>query len=546
MVTDTRPRLRSTSAGVALSSEQVAFWGVTLVVFFSQMGFALVMNGRGYLWGDAVSRSSAALIALYGSDPHLAAIGLVWMPLPTLLELAPVAFYPWWPEVVASGFASSLITVLAGTLTAWIIFGTARRLALPLRVTVLYTLLVSFSPMLFLYFTNGMSEGVAAPFMIGSVCSVLLFWHTGERRYVALGGVALALAFACLYQAVNFGAVLLGALVLGIMSAENVPSAPQGRARAIEGLSILFLVPSVYVAVLWVVANAAIMGDPFYFATSAYSNEGYISATGAGRIADAVRGDLAATLWFSIVRTAPFFLPIIAILAVRLIEGRLWRPNTFSLTALALCVPFGLITLQLYEGSSFGWLRYFMYPLFVAAGWGLYEIARSSRRTLATALVLGGWLAAAPASIVAMNDPELGQNEYLVVRAVWNGEHARDAGYPMYFEDVAPVAAAIDALPAGSLVLADASNAWTVAATVSRGSLKQMLVLTADKRFHPALEDPARRGITYLLVPNPAAAPQDLLNARFPALWAGQEPGFRLKADFPSTGTGWRLYEVEQ
>ena len=44
------------------------------------------------------------------------------------------------------------------------------------------------------------------------------------------------------------------------------------------------------------------------------------------------------------------------------------------------------------HGQSFGWLRYFMYPLFVAAGWGLYEVASSKRRNIATALVLTGWL----------------------------------------------------------------------------------------------------------------------------------------------------------
>lgn len=528
-----------------LDTERVVLWTLTLGVFAAQLVFALLMNSRGYLWGDAISRSSAALIALHSNDPHLAAIGFVWMPLPTLLTILPVAAYPWSADIVSNGFASSLITVFAGTLSTAIVFGTARRFGLSLLLATIYSLLVAFSPMLFLFSTNGMSEGVAAPFMIGSACCLLLFWDSGQRRYIAMSGILLGLAFACLYQAVNFGGIMLAAMILGLFSTENAPSAPQGRPRAIEGLSILFLVPSTYIAILWVVSNYAIMGDPLYFATSVYSNEGYIASAGQDRIADAVTGDLLGTLEFSIVRTLPFFIPIAAILLLRLIEGRLLRMNSLTMTGLALCVPFGLITLQLYDGTSFGWLRYFMYPLFVAAGWGLYEIGKSRRRNLAIGLIFGAWAITAPASLFVMNDPAMGQNEYQVVRSIWTGETAQEVGYPLYFEDVRPVAAAIDALGADELVLVDSSNAWTIAGTVSRATLKQNLVFTSDDRFRDALAAPATEGISYLLVPNPAVAPQDLLNGEYPRLWQGTEPGFSLVRDFDQTGVGWRLYRVD-
>ena len=528
----------------SLDLDRVALAGVALVVFVVQLGLALWWNAHGYLWGDAISRSSAALIALFSADPHLAAIGFVWMPLPTLLEIIPTSLYHWWPEVVSSGFASSMVTVLAGTLTAVIVYLTARRFALPIWIASLYSLLVALSPMLLLFSTNGMSEGVAAPFLIGAVCTLLLFWNSGQRRYVALSGLMLGVSFACLYQSVQFGAALTFALALGLYASENMPSAPQGRLRAVEGLSLLFLVPSMYIGVLWVIANAAIVGNPLYFATSQYSNEGYIASTGQDRIADAVVGDPIASLGFVAIRTLPFLIPIFAILLVRLLEGRLFRINTATLLGVVLVVPFGLILLQLYQGSSFGWLRYFMYPLFVAAGWGLYEMGISRRRNLAIALVMAGWVLTIPASVVVMNDPKLGQNEYQVVRSLWTGESAREVGYPLYFDDVKPVAAAIDALGPSDLVLVDSSNAWTVAATVQPATLKHNLLFTSDARFHDALRDPAANGVCYLLVPNPNVAPSDLLNAEYPQLWAGTQPGFELAEDFSMTGTGWRLYRV--
>ena len=525
--------------------ERVALLGVTLTVFLAQLFSAWWLDSRGYLWGDAVSRASSALVAIHGADPHLAAIGFVWMPLPTLMQIVPVGFYNVWPGVVSSGFASSIVTVLAGSLTSVILFTAARRFGLSLALSSFYTLLVCFSPMLFLFSTTGMSEGAASPFLIGTVCSLLLFWQSGQRRYIAAAGLTLAPAFACIYEAAPFGAAIVFALALGLYSSENAPSAPQGRLRAIEGLSLVLLVPVIYVAVIWVIANWAITGNPLYFATSIYSNAGFITSTGTSYLAYSVKGDMIGAIGFAVVRTLPFAIPIGAIVLVRLLEGRLLRPNTLTLAGAAFIVPLGLILWQLYDGTSLGWLRYFVYPLYVAAGWGLYEIANSRRRELATAIILAGWLLTMPASIAVMASPRFGQTEHLIVRSVVTGQSALESGYPSVFENVAPVAGTLDQLNRNDLVLADSSNAWTIEATVSPSTLKHNLLVTSDGRFHKALRDPVKLGVSYLLVPNPERAPQDLLDEQYSQLWQGGEPGFTLVEDFSQTGQGWRLYRVD-
>ncbi len=529
----------------AIDVERVALVGVTLTVFLAQLACAWWFDSQGYLWGDAVSRATSALVAVYGADPHLAAIGFVWMPLPTMLEILPVSFYGVWQGVVSSGFASSIVTVMAGSLTAVILFTTARRFGLSLALSSAYTLLVCFSPMLFLFSTNGMSEGVASPFLIGTVCSLLLFWQSGQRRYIAVAGLMLAPAFACIYEAAPFGAAVLFALALGLFSRENASSAPQGRLRAVEGLSLVLLVPVMYVGVIWVIANWAITGNPLYFATSIYSNSGFISSTGTSYLAYAVKGDVFGAIGFAVVRTLPFAIPIAAIVLVRLIEGRLVRPNTLTMATIAFIVPLGLVLWQLYDGTSLGWLRYFIYPLYVAAGWGLYEIASSKRRELATAIILTGWLITIPASLAAMATPRFGQSEHMIVSSIVSGKSALDAGYPTVFQNVEPVAATLDALDRNDLVLADSSNAWTVEATVSPSTLKHNLLVTSDGRFHDALRDPVKVGVSYVLVPNPARAPQDLIDQKYPKLWQGDEPGFSLVQDFSLTGQGWRLYRVD-
>jgi hypothetical protein len=89
-----------------------------VLVFGAQFAFGMWMNSRGFLWPDSLSRGANALYVLYSTDPKLAAIGFVWMPLPSLMELLWVAFFPLWPNLVSSGFASTLTTALAGGATA--------------------------------------------------------------------------------------------------------------------------------------------------------------------------------------------------------------------------------------------------------------------------------------------------------------------------------------------------------------------------------------------------------------------------------------------
>ena len=70
------------------------------IVCAAQAAFGIWMSARGFRWGDAFYRSTSALFVLHSSDPKLADIGFVWMPLPTLLNLPWVALYPVWQNIV--------------------------------------------------------------------------------------------------------------------------------------------------------------------------------------------------------------------------------------------------------------------------------------------------------------------------------------------------------------------------------------------------------------------------------------------------------------
>jgi hypothetical protein len=525
---------------------------IFVLVFAAQFVFGAWMSSRGFRWGDAFYRSTSALFVVHSADPKLADIGFVWMPLPTLLNLPWAALYPVWPNVVASGAASSLASAVCGGATAAILLITARKLGLAGWIGWTFALIVSVHPMIFLYAGTGMGEGVAAPFLIGSVAFLTVFWHTGQRWWVAAAGVALALAVASLYESVPFGAAVFVAMAAGIVwSAEARPSAPLGRARAIEGLGLLLLVPSIFVGLLWIGANAVIMGDPLFFINGAY---GYSSYQGDAFTSDSPtgEGDPAAVVALLAPRVWPFVVPLASVLVARAADGRLWRVESAMLIAVGLSITATLIAPMAFLGSRMDFLRYAIYPLYAAAGWGLYEIAKSRRRRRATAIVLAGWVLAIPVALLVMANPRLGVQEYPELHALVDGRDALELGYGDPVITRAKLSRYLDGhvLADRHRLLLDAYQGAAVAAQVRPAHAKQ-LVMSFDRRFQAALRDPVRHRISYLLLPDPAWWPQDAIYRARPRLWAGREPGFKLVKAFAAgpeydLPENWRLFAVER
>jgi 4-amino-4-deoxy-L-arabinose transferase-like glycosyltransferase len=503
------------------------------------------MANRGFRWNDAMARAANALSMVHGADPKLANVGFVWPPLPTVLDTLGGLFYPVWPTVVSNGISAAFTSALCGGATAALLVMTARRLGLPNGLGWAFALLVAANPMVFLYSSNGMSEGVAAPFLVGAVCCLTLFWHTGQRMWIAASGAALAFAVLTEYQGVAYGAAVFVALAAALLWSREVRvSAPQGRGRAIEGLGLLLLVPPVFAGCLWLAANAVIMGDPLDFIYGDYGYKSFqevVSALPPGGNQVIVTGDVVGALVMVGERVWPFFIPLAFILAARLLDRRLLRIDSLSLTLIGLSVPLGMVVPMAVLGSSMGFLRYLINPLFVAAGWGLWEISRSRRRRTVAALVLAGWVAAFPASLWIMSDKRLGLEERTEVKALLRGGTGTDSVVVR-----APVARylASDVLPSGRRVLFDSVAGGSLVAIQIPPEHAGQLILTSDRRFKRALRDPRGYGIGYFLMPDPAAAPTAAIGRAYPRLWNGGQPGFRLMKTFTTPLEKWRVYAV--
>lgn len=517
---------------------------IFVLVFAAELSFGAWMAARGFRWNDAMSRSASALSVLHSADPKLANIGFVWPPLPTLLDVIWAVFYPIWPAIVSSGVAGALTTASCAGATAALLLGTARRLGLSNRIGWTFALLVALHPMMFLYGSNGMSEGVAAPCLVGAVCALTLFWHSGERMWVAAAGTALALGVATEYTAVPYGAAVCVALVGGVLwSSEARVWKPQGPGRAIEALGLLLAVPPIFMGLLWLGANAVIMGNPLDFLYGAYGYASFQHVADPNGPVAYVTGDIVGALALVGERVYPFFIPLACVLLVRLLDGRLRRINTLAVLMMGLSVPFGMVVPLAVVGSPMGFLRYLMYPLFVAAGWGLYEIALSRRRRTAVAVILIGWLAALPAGLWIMSNPSLGAEEHVEVEAVAQGFDGTDT-----VDVEAPVARYLEAniLPKGQNVLFDSVAGGAMIAVQIPPAYVGRLIVTADRRFKDAVAHPRSLGVGYFLMPDPTGTPTAAIGRAYPRLWDGKQPGFRLVKTVPTRLETWRIFAVQR
>src|SRR5688500_12454061 len=87
--------------------------GTFLVASLVYLGLAAyTVFGLGIIVGDAWSRVGNAFYVLFSRDPHLAAIGFVWNPLPSLLMLPMLPLKAIWPELVTHGFAANLLSAI--------------------------------------------------------------------------------------------------------------------------------------------------------------------------------------------------------------------------------------------------------------------------------------------------------------------------------------------------------------------------------------------------------------------------------------------------
>ena len=514
---------------------------ISLSAFIVNCAFAayLVFDMH-YYAGDAVSRVANAYYVLFSRNPHLGAIGFIWNPLPSLLELPFVALHPWFPSVVTKGLAGAVVSAALGSIATYHLAHILKNISLPKWWRVVLTLCFSLNPLIVLYGANGMSDIMWVACMLGTYSGLFDYLQTGSLRRLVVAGFWLGAGLGMRYEAVAFGLLVIIALVLGQWGKKSLSH--------IQGSAILLGAPIVFAGGIWIYFNWIIMKNPLYFLTSSYGNLAQ-TATGAYMTPAMSQADhhiLGAVLY--VVRFGLFYWPIYPAFLITL-----WFSFGKRRDARGIILILGTIGAELlelffcYEGHLGQWDRYFLEFIpngillgsfavqKICSGWPSW----SKTRVFWTGLLLSVvFVSGSVVTLRTLQVSYLGHPDGSILDAAFQGQNLKYTGNNPFYAGQ-PLVQYINNHPHLS-ILADTFIDWPI---IIRAKHLNQFTITSDYKFASILHNPKGR-IAAFLVPRPANVAQlDAVTRAWPGLWAGHEPWTHLIKSFPG-GNDYRLYAI--
>ncbi len=523
-----RPQLsRATDADRPPVREGLAVGAATFVGSLL-LAFHLVFQLH-FVASDAITRVANAFYVLFSREPHLGAIGFIWNPLPSLLELPLTLLHSVWPPLVTDGFASNLVSAAFAGLGALYMDRILARLGLRRPWRLLITALYVVNPLILFYGANGMTDGMMVASFLAAWEGAIAYLQTRRLGSLAAAALWLAAAFLIRYEAVPFAFLLATGMLLGLYWDRR--PAPE-----IEGVITILLTPIVYVGAWWIYMNWLIMKNPLYFVRSSYGNAAQIG-TGSyhyAGLAGVAHHPLAALLYA--IRFTLLFWPIIPGIAGVAFLLRRKRQAAAPLLLLGSIAVGSFQVLMLYLGQSAGWDRFFI--TYVPSGFLLISFLiaqlQTKRRALVAALGAIVLLAGDAGTFFALQTPVLGHGDQGLISALAHNQPV-STGLGQYRR----IARYFDQRPR-LVVLLDTFTLWDV---VLSARDPRQFVITSDLSFQSLLHYPAGR-VSMFLVPQPkGGASLDAINRAYPKLWSGGVSWARLVLQFPGPEHV-RLYRI--
>jgi hypothetical protein len=506
--------------------------------------------------GDALSRVANAGYVLFSRDPHLAAIGFVWNPMPSFLELPVLLLRPWCPWLLTRGFAGNVMSAATGSLAVWALAGIL--VDEEVRPILRWPLVAAFAlhPIVLYAGANGMSEAPYLCFLLLGTRYLLRWIRNGSTQPLMIAGVALALGYYTRYEVIVAGVSAIG-LVL-VWSAWHTSGS--WSTRTWEGVTdaVVIGAPIAFAFGTWSLASWIIVGSPFAQFTSQYGNSAQI-ALGAG----GTPGGPHARMHYVIHQLLLLEPAIVAVVAVALLVALLRRDPAVLVHG----AIFGSILVfeiaAFFKGQTASWLRYYIVevPLLVLMlstilGRRVGPLVDHKRRTRLSsllvvssragiaALALGAGAVGLLSGSTMVNSPSLAREETNQLQAIFYKSSPRaDVLRRLRTERQAALYIESLHLPHGA-VLMDVARAFTI--WTQSNSFKEYLI-TPDRDFLAAVQDPVAYHVQYLLVePNGALGSTDELNVEYPSLYLTGAGIATLVKEFDSTSDlgNWRLYRV--
>ena len=534
--------------------------GTFLVASLVYLGLAAyTVFGLGIIVGDAWSRVGNAFYVLFSRDPHLAAIGFVWNPLPSLLMLPLLPLKAIWPELVTHGFAANILSAIFMAASVLQVRGIMSDLGVGRPLRIVLTILFAAQPMMLLYGANGTSEAMFLFFLLVTARHLMRWLDSGRATSLAVAGLGLALAYWTRYEA-----VAAALAVVGLVAAWSyLRTRGSRRERRMAGMADAIVVGLPFTAAfaLWALASWVIVGSPFETFTSVYGNSSQVSlASGWLRESTGQGTDSAGSYVIDqVTGLAPQLVGLLALASA----FALWRRDPRVLAVVG--VMGGVLLFAAWAfltERSFGWLRFYiaLIPLVVLlgglvvstqrAGWSpsaarrIPEWVRGwsgfSARVAVAAGVIVLLVVGSAASLRTMLDAHLGREEAYTMESWLLGPDRQSTLPDQTSAAGGAVARYLDGLshPDGS-VLVDVATGFPI---VLQSERPRQFVITPDRDFPASLSDPRVFGIRYLVVR--VDSQLDAVGRVHGLTSSTESPIVDLVREFEEGGVSWRLFAV--
>ena len=519
-----------------------------------------VVLGAHSIIGDAWSRVANAYYILYSRDPHLAAVGFVWNPLPSIAVLPLLPLKAIWPAIVSTGFAASIVSALCMAGAVYEMHGIAVDWGIRRPARLLVTATFAFNPMILYYGANGMSEAMFLLTLIVTVRYLSRWALTRETIPLVVAAIALAAAYMTRYEAAvaAVGAVGLVAFLSALKRTGGL------QARVAEGFAdaTVLAVPFATVFTGWAFASWLIVRDPFQQFTSIYGVVSQLAVAQASVATTTGQGTSAAYEW--IARQILGLEPAIVILGLLALAVTFRGRAAMTLPAVAVIgsvvafAVFGFLT-----GRTLGWLRYSIAVIPLASILALAVLAPKHEEAPAPEPRRPRWRAIAargarvavicivaiaiPVGAATMLDPGANPGyggEAFQLRPILFPNEPLGNITPYGQFDVGRQAATyIDHLrPGDGSVLVDGAMGFPI---ILESADPTQFITTSDRDFQQVLLDPAAFHVKFLLVPEDVGYQSlDALNQAYPGIYKTGAGISQLVAQFSAGGNNWRLYQV--
>jgi hypothetical protein len=533
------------------------------------------------LAGDGVARVAMANRILFSRDPHLAAIGFVWSPIPVLSLLPLVALKPIWPVLVTQALAGNLMSAVFMAGAVGVMHGLLSDLGLDRRLGWALTAGFALNPMIVLYAANSMSEAYFVFFLLLVVRHLHRWLRTRQTGPLVATGFYLGLAYLTRYEA---GAAAIA--VTGIVGLATFMRSTGGFRRRLRPAfldSAIAAGPFLAAFVAWAVISWLITGIPFQQFSSVYGTEPQLQAHGMStpdNVAQILTLAEQGMQWM--IALDPVLPIVLVVCLVVIVRRRDWAAlgAPAVLGSVLLFMLYVHMTLKVLPA-----LRYYiaviplavlligivLSPLRARSREAAVHAARpesgltaagstsvnggaagtpppGSRRRWTVAVALVAVAVTIPASHHALVDPADDEGEAAAVQAlVATGPLTRtQEAATLRFAVDRQVSRYMDTLDLGrGTVLIDDFLGFVV---VMSSRDPDQYVITSDRDFQQVLADPAGSGIEYVLVPpDVGLGTLDAINRAYPGAYAtGRGIGTLVRAwhDQSDNGNDWRLYRV--